>query len=61
MKGSKLVSDFMNDLKLSMIERKHQLVVVDNHDTLLWVVGRRVDNRVAVGSKTQKVIVMEQI
>lgn len=61
MKGSKLVSDFMNDLKLSMIERKHQLVVVDNHDTLLWVVGRRVDNRVAVGSETQKVIVMEQI
>jgi len=61
MKGSKLVSDFMNDLKLPMIDRKQQLVVVDNQDTLLWVVGRRVDNRVAVGLNTQKVIIMEQI
>lgn len=61
MKGSKLISDFMNDLKLSMIDRKRQLVVVDNQGTLLWVVGRRVDNRVAVGPKTQKVVAMEQI
>lgn len=61
MKGSKLISDFMNDLKLSMIDRRRQLVVVDNQGTLLWVVGRRVDNRVAVGPETQKVVVMEQI
>lgn len=61
MKGSKLISDFMKDLKLPMIDRKQQLVVVDNRNTLLWVVGRRVDNRVAVGSKTQKAIIMEQI
>lgn len=51
----------MNDLKLSMIDRRRQLVVVDNQGTLLWVVGRRVDNRVAVGPETQKVVVMEQI
>ncbi len=53
MKGRKLLSDLMTDRKMTLFEKRKQLVVVDNQGVVVWLVGLRIDNRVAVteGSK----------
>lgn len=58
MKGRKLVSDLLTDLKLNRIEKEEQLVVCDS-DAIVWVVGRRSSERHRVTSTTKEVIVME--
>ena len=40
MEGTRLVSDIMTDLKMSLFEKERQLVVVSG-DTIVWLVGRR--------------------
>ena len=57
MKGrKKLVSDLLTDLKLSLFEKKSQLVVTDAHDRILWVVGRRTAERTRVNDHTTEII-----
>ena len=51
MKGRKLVSDYLTDCKVSQAEREQQLVVTCNQD-IIWVLGRRTDNRYRVTDKT---------
>ena len=51
MKGRKLVSDFLTDIKISPSLRKSQPVVSFNKD-IIWVVGYRTDNRYRVSDKT---------
>ena len=59
MKGTKLVSDFLTDLKTSLFEKRDQLILADADDNILWVVGRRPDNRFRVTKNTKEVIVVE--
>lgn len=60
MKHSKLVSDFLTDQKVSVIERRQQLVLVDAAGAIVWVVGRRVDDRVALNKNTtQRVLTIK--
>ena len=59
MKGSKLVSDFLTDLKKSLFDKVDQLVLVDDKDRVLWVVGMRIDNRFRITSNTKSVILAE--
>lgn len=59
MKGSRLLSDFLTDRKLSYFERRRQLVVTDCHDTIIWVVGMRPDQHFCVGEATTKVLRIE--
>lgn len=56
MKGHKLVSDFLTDLKLSVFEKRRQLVITDRHGEILWVVGRRIDNRFKVTKQTSSIL-----
>ena len=57
MKGKKkLVSDLLTDLKLSLFDKENQLVVTDARDRILWVVGRRADERARVTEGTKEVI-----
>ncbi len=58
MKGSKLVSDLLTDLKINILEKKRQLVVCDE-ERILWVVGRRASDECKVTSCTTKVICCE--
>ncbi|MBQ8867447.1 MAG: tRNA lysidine(34) synthetase TilS [Bacteroidaceae bacterium] len=59
MKGrKKLVSDLLTDLKLSRFEKEKQLVVTDARDRILWVVGRRTDERARVTEQTREVVEM---
>lgn len=41
MKGTKLVSDFLTDIKMSRFDREHQLVLSDSSGSILWIVGVR--------------------
>jgi tRNA(Ile)-lysidine synthase len=56
MKGRKLLSDLMTDRKMTLFEKRRQMVVVDAQGIILWVVGLRVDARVAVVEDTQEVL-----
>ena len=57
MKGRKLLSDFMTDLKLSVPDKRGQLVLTDGND-ILWVIGRRTDNRYRVTDRTVSQLVI---
>ncbi len=56
MKGSKLLSDFMTDRKLSLPEKRRQLVLTDAHDQILWVVGHRIAQPYAITPHTTQTL-----
>jgi len=56
MQGRKLLSDLMTDRKMTVFEKRRQLVVVDAQGVVVWVVGLRTDQRVAVTEATQEVV-----
>ena len=56
MKGSKLVSDYLTDRKMSLFDKQRQLVVTDSAGRILWLVGLRADNRCRVTPSTTSVL-----
>lgn len=58
MKGSKLVSDFLTDSKVSLPARLRQLVVTDAGGNIVWLVGKRIDNRYAVNLKSSSRVLL---
>lgn len=61
MKGRKLLSDLMTDCKLSLFEKRRQLVVTDARGAVIWLVGHRTDNRCRVDSGTSRVLALRII
>ena len=59
MRGSKLVSDFLTDNKLSLFEKQRQLVVTERNNKILWLVNLRPDNDFRVRKETKKIIKIE--
>ncbi len=55
MKGSKKVSDYLVDAKVSVPEKKRQLVLVSGGH-IVWLVGRRIDDAYRVTSDTENVL-----
>ncbi len=55
LKGSKKISDFLNEQKISSSKKKEQLVLT-NHGQIVWVLGLRLDDRFKVTNNTEKVI-----
>ena len=56
MEGHRLVSDFLTDQKLSLLEKRRQLVVTDAKGDILWLVGLRTDNRYRVTNTTSSIL-----
>ena len=56
MKGRKLLSDMMTDLKMTLFEKRRQLVIVDAQGLILWAVGLRIADFVAVSKTTNNVL-----
>lgn len=56
MTGHKLVSDFLTDLKLTVVAKRCQLVVTDCEGNILWVVGQRTDNRYRITPQTTSML-----
>ncbi len=57
MKGRKLVSDFMTDCKCNLVERQRQLVLTQGED-IIWVIGRRTDNRYRITPGTTEQLIL---
>ena len=56
MKGSKLLSDFFVDQKMTNRQKEECYVLVTSDDTIVWVVGRRIDDRYKVTDKTKTIL-----
>lgn len=56
MDGHKLVSDYLTDQKCTLFEKRRQLVITDCHGQIVWLVGRRTDNRYRVTEQTTSVL-----
>ena len=55
-KGSKLLSDFFVDQKMTNRQKEECYVLVTSDDTIVWVVGRRIDDRYKVTDKTKTIL-----
>ena len=55
MRKKKKVAKLLTDLKLSLAEKENQYVIESNKK-IIWVVGRRIDDRVKVTSTSQKIL-----
>ncbi len=53
--GRKKVSDFLTDRKVSIAEKSRQFVLLSGED-IVWVVGRRIDDRFAVTARTENIL-----
>ena len=58
MKGTKKISDFLADEKISSIRKNEQLVLTNNGQ-IAWVIGLRIDERFRVTSDTKRIIKLE--
>ena len=61
MKGTRLVSDYLTDQKLSLLEKRRQLVICDASGQIVWLVALRTDQRFAVSAATRQVLVIEDL
>ena len=55
MRKKKKVAKLLTDLKLSLAEKENQYVI-ESDKKIIWVVGRRIDDRVKVTSTSQKIL-----
>lgn len=55
MTGRKKVSDFLIDAKVSMAEKQRQFVLLSG-DEIVWLVGRRIDDRYRLTADTENVL-----
>ncbi len=56
MHGMKKVSDLLIDIKVPLPEKERQGVVTTASGTIVWVVGRRIDDRYKVTERTARVL-----
>ena len=54
MKGSKKVSDFLSEQKLSSYSKKDQMILT-NDNRIVWIIGLRLDNRFRITPQTKKI------
>ena len=55
MRGTKLVSDFFNDLGFTTFQKKTTPILVDSEDQIVWIVGYRIDDRFKITDKTRTI------
>ncbi|MDP4189441.1 MAG: tRNA lysidine(34) synthetase TilS, partial [Bacteroidota bacterium] len=58
MKDIKKLSDYFIDSKLSLIE-KEQAWLLTSENKIVWIVGRRLDDRYKITDRTQNILVIE--
>ncbi len=58
MKNKKKLSDFFIDEKVSVIEKTNSYVLMSGDD-IVWVIGRRIDDRYKVTEETKEVLLLE--
>ena len=58
MNGSKLLSDFFVDQKMTTRQKEECQVLTTAKDEIVWVVGRRIDERFKVTDKTKTILIV---
>ncbi|MBQ8223522.1 MAG: tRNA lysidine(34) synthetase TilS [Bacteroidales bacterium] len=53
MKGSKLLSDFFNDMGFSTYQKQNVWIMEDSNNLILWVVGYRISDKVKITDSTK--------
>ena len=61
MKGSKLLSDFFVDQKMTTRQKEECQVLTSADGEIVWVVGRRIDDRFKVTDKTKTVLLIQVV
>ena len=56
--GTQLVSDFFTDHKYSLLDKQRQLLLVDAHDRILWIVGHRTAHHCRVTPASQRLLLV---
>ena len=56
MTGRKLISDYLTDRKVNLLDKRKALVVCDATNAIVWLVGYRTDNRFRVSEATEKIL-----
>lgn len=55
MKGSKKISDFLNEQKVESSAKKNHLILL-NKNNVVWVIGLRIDDRYKIMPSTKKIL-----
>lgn len=55
MKGTKKISDFLNEQKVESSGKKNHLILV-HRNKVVWVIGLRIDDRFKITSSTKKIL-----
>ena len=55
-KGKKKISDLFTDAKLNSLEKRENKLLCNGNQDIIWVVGRRSDNRYKVTAKTKNIL-----
>lgn len=58
MKGTKLVSDFLTDMKMPLHLKQRQLCLLDATQRIVWVVGQRISDNCRVSAGTRQILKM---
>ena len=54
--GKKLVSDYLTDKKVNLLDKQKQFVVIDSEtEKIVWLVGREIDHHYRITPNTNKV------
>jgi tRNA(Ile)-lysidine synthase len=61
MKGKKLLSDFLTDQHYTIAEKANSYVLTDMNDNIIWIAGKRIDNRYRISANTSCVLKVELI
>jgi tRNA(Ile)-lysidine synthase len=59
MRGTKKVSDYLIDTKLSLLD-KQKVMVITSKDQIVWLVGHRIDDRFKITSGTKRVLIIKK-
>lgn len=55
--GTKLLSDYLTDRKVNLLDKKEQFVVVDSiTNKIVWLIGQDIDNEYRITPETNKII-----
>jgi len=60
MQGKKKVSDFLIDQKISALEKEKIYLLCDAKDNIIWIIGKRLDDRYKVTDNTSEIIKVTQ-
>ena len=61
MRNQKKVSSYISDIKLNYIDKIHQLVLEDNKNNIVWLVGQQISDKYKVDNYTKKILNLEII